>query len=163
MNMVHEVQIVGLFTAAGHSYYGHPADAPGHLTMQSHEQVECVAGKGLRGDRFFAWKEDYKGQVTFFAREVLEAACAHVRVENCPPQATRRNVLTLGVDLNELIARDFQIGDVRFRGMEECAPCHWMDQAIGPGAQQYLKGRGGLRAKITRSGILRLGQETLRI
>lgn len=161
--MEQEIQIVGLFTAARHGYYGYPPGAPGQRTMQSHEQVECRAGKGVRGDRFFGLKENHKGQITFFAREVLEAVIECVGAENCPPHATRRNVLIVGVDLNDLIGCDFQLGDVLFRGVEECAPCHWMDQAIGPGAQRYLKGRGGLRAQITRSGLLRLGTETLRI
>src|SRR5207249_8843571 len=44
---------------------------------------------------------------------------------------------------------------VRFHGMEECRPCYWMDQAIAPGAHEFLKGRGGLRAKILCDGQLR--------
>ena len=44
---------------------------------------------------------------------------------------------------------------VRFLGMEECRPCYWMDGAFAPGAQEFLKGRGGLRAKILATGQLR--------
>ena len=43
---------------------------------------------------------------------------------------------------------------MRFRGVEECRPCYWMDQAIAPGAEAWLKGKGGLRAKILSDGWL---------
>lgn len=161
MTMAQSVHIVGLFIAPRHAYYGHAPDAPGNAAMRSLQEVECVAGRGLRGDRFFDWKEDYKGQVTFFAWEDLEAVRDQLRCAGIPAHATRRNVLTRGVDLQSLIGRPFQLGDVRFMGVEECAPCHWMDRAIGPGARQLLRGRGGLRARVAGSGVLRLGPAAL--
>jgi MOSC domain-containing protein YiiM len=59
-----------------------------------------------------------------------------------------------GADLNELICEDFEVQGVRFHGTEECRPCYWMDRAIAPGAHEFLKGRGGLRAKILSDGRL---------
>jgi hypothetical protein len=44
---------------------------------------------------------------------------------------------------------------VRFFGSAECRPCYWMNQAIGPGAEEFLRGQGGLRARILTDGILR--------
>jgi len=76
-------------------------------------------------------------------------------VQDKMPSTFRRNVMTAGVDLNELIGHEFQIQGVRFRGTEECHPCYWMDQAFAPGANEFLKGRGGLRAEILSDGILR--------
>jgi MOSC domain-containing protein YiiM len=67
----------------------------------------------------------------------------------------RRNVIARGVDLSELIGQDFEIQGTRFHGTEECRPCYWMDRAIAPGAHEFLKGRGGLRAKILCDGKLR--------
>jgi len=64
-------------------------------------------------------------------------------------------VITTGNDLNELIGKEFQIQGVRFLGTEECRPCYWMDQAFAPGANEFLKGRGGLRAVILTNGMLR--------
>jgi MOSC domain-containing protein YiiM len=64
-------------------------------------------------------------------------------------------VITQGVDLNEWIGEEFEVKGVRFLGMEECRPCYWMDGAFAPGAQEFLKGRGGLRAKILTDGKLR--------
>jgi len=67
----------------------------------------------------------------------------------------RRNAITTGVDLNVLIGEEFQIQGIHFRGTEECRPCYWMDEAFAPGAFNFLKGRGGLRAEILSDGILR--------
>lgn len=122
-------------------------------------EIECVAGRGLRGDRFFDFKENYQGQITFFAWETYEALCSELGLRKKSASAFRRNVLTAGVDLNELIGREFRIQGVRFRGAEECRPCYWMDQAFAPGAFDLLKGRGGLRAVILSDGILRVSNQ----
>jgi MOSC domain-containing protein YiiM len=116
--------------------------------------IECVAGRGIRGDRYFDFKGDYKGQITFFSLDVFEELCAALNVRDCSPAAARRNVITRGVDLNEFIGKEFEIQGVRFYGSEECAPCYWMDGAFTPGAKDFLKGRGGLRAKILTDGKL---------
>jgi len=117
--------------------------------------LECVAGRGIRGDRYFDFKDDYKGQITFFSLEVFDELCAALQVQECSPAVLRRNVITRDVNLNELIAQDFEIQGVRFYGMEECRPCYWMDRAVASGAHEFLKGRGGLRAKILTDSILR--------
>jgi len=52
-----------------------------------------------------------------------------------------------------VIGREFEIQGVRFHGTEECRPCYWMEQAFAPGANEFLKGRGGLRAEILSDGI----------
>ena len=119
-------------------------------------EVQCRAGRGLEGDRFFNYQENYKGQITFFAEEVHQALCEQLQVWNRPPWAFRRNVITRAVDLNSLIGLEFEIQGVQFRGVEECKACHWMNQAFHPGAEQALQGRGGLRAQILTDGILRL-------
>jgi len=117
--------------------------------------IECVAGRGIRGDRYFDFKDDYKGQITFFSLDVFDELCAALNVHNASPAAARRNVIIHGVDLNEFIDKEFEIQGVRLYGTEESAPCYWMDQAFAPGAKDFLKGRGGLRAKILSDGRLR--------
>ena len=54
------------------------------------------------------------------------------------------------------IGKEFEIQGVRFEGVCECSPCSWMNTALGPGAEEWLKGRGGLRARILTDGVLRL-------
>ncbi len=118
-------------------------------------EVECLAGRGLRGDRYFDYKEDYKGQITFFAMEVMEALRVELKRPDAQPQATRRNAFVRGVDLPSLIGQEFEIQGVRFVGVEESRPCDWMNSALGPGAKEWLHGRGGLRCRILTDGVLR--------
>jgi MOSC domain-containing protein YiiM len=117
--------------------------------------MECVAGRGIRGDRYFDFKDDYKGQITFFSLDVFEELCAALNAHDASPAAARRNVITRGFDLNEFIGKEFEIQGLRFYGTEESAPCYWMDGVFAPGAKDFLKGRGGLRAKILSDGELR--------
>lgn len=150
-------QVRHLFISPGHNYFGHhgrPADTYSTIEVDS---IECMAGRGIRGDRFFDYKPDYKGQITFFDYGVLEQLAAEFGVDvERVRGATRRNVLTSGLELAGLIGKEFEIQRVLFAGVEECRPCLWMDQAFGkPGVETWLRGRGGLRARILSSGTLR--------
>jgi MOSC domain-containing protein YiiM len=120
------------------------------------EELSCVAGRGIEGDRFFDYKDNYKGQITFFSSEVFAEICSHLGVTGKSPGVTRRNVITADVDLNLLVDAEFEIQGVRFAGVAECSPCYWMDLAIAPGAEKLLQGRGGLRARILTDGIIRI-------
>jgi len=117
-------------------------------------RVHCLAGRGIEGDRFLDFRPDYKGQVTFFSREVYDDLCVQFGVQDRSPSVFRRNIVVQGVDLNAAIGREFLIQGVRFLGVAECSPCHWMDEAFAPGAELALRGRGGLRARILTSGWL---------
>jgi MOSC domain-containing protein YiiM len=70
-------------------------------------------------------------------------------------------VVLSGIDLNSLIGKRFSIGGVVFEGSEEAAPCYWMNEACAPGVHEFLKGRGGLRARIRTGGVLRKGSAEL--
>ena len=146
-----------LYISPEHNYFGHHGKPPGQSPVIELDEASLVAGKGIEGDRFFGWKEDYKGQITFFSHEVYKDLCASLGVTNVPPSVFRRNVIVSGIDLNSLIDQEFDLQGIRFRGICECSPCYWMDQAFHPGAESALKGRGGLRARILTSGILRRG------
>lgn len=137
-----------------HNFFGHHGKPAGQSPMIEQAQIECVAGSGIRGDRFFNYKENYKGQITFFSLETFDALRDELHLPNAKPWATRRNVYVRGVDLNQLIGVEFEIQGIIFEGTEECKPCHWMDLAVGPGAEKWLKGRGGLRARILTDGVL---------
>ena len=117
----------------------------------------CRAGRGIEGDRFFDYKEDYKGQITFFAWEIFDAARRQFAIPAHSPGAFRRNAVVAGLDLTALIGRRFSLGGVEFEGSGESKPCYWMNQAVGPGAEEWLRGNGGLRAKILSDGPLAVG------
>jgi MOSC domain-containing protein YiiM len=149
------IRVRHLFISPGHNYFGHYGGEPGVNPIVEVEEARCVAGRGIEGDRFFDFKEDYKGQITFFAWEVYQDLLATFGNPDRPPSVFRRNVITEGADLTALVAEEFEIQGVRFLGTQESAPCCWMDQAFGPGAEEALRGRGGLRAKILSGGVLR--------
>jgi len=149
------MMIEQLFISPGHNFFGHHGRPAGTSPLIDVSEVECVAGRGLRGDRFFDFKEDYKGQITFFAREVFDEVCRLLGTAVLSPGIVRRNAITRGVDLNELIGRRFVLQEIEFEAVCECKPCYWMDTAIGPGAEAALRGRGGLRARILSDGTLR--------
>lgn len=144
-----------IFISPGHNYFGHHGRAPGGHAMIECGEVQCVAGRGIVGDRFFDFKPNYSGQITFFSRDLYERLCRELQITGKPASVFRRNVLVSGADLNSLIGAEFEIGGVRFRGNSECTPCYWMDHAFGPGAEAMMKGQGGLRAAILTDGILR--------
>ncbi len=119
------------------------------------DELDCRANRGIRGDRFFDYQPDYKGQITFFSEEIFDAMRRELGLADAQPVAARRNVLVRGVDLDTLIGKEFEIQGVRFAGVEQCKPCYWMNSALGPGAEDWMQGRGGLRARILTDGILR--------
>jgi MOSC domain-containing protein YiiM len=82
-------------------------------------------------------------------------------LQDCSPSQLRRNVIVRGIDLNSLLAAEFEVQGVRFSGAGECKPCYWMNNAIASGAEDFLKGRGGLRARILTDGRLQAGVEAL--
>jgi MOSC domain-containing protein YiiM len=148
------LRVEHLFISPGHNFFGHHGGpAGGHATIAV-EQIECVADRGIRGDRFFDFKANYKGQITFFSLAVFEALRSELNLPDAQPQATRRNVFLRGADLNELIGEPFAVQGVGFEGIEECRPCSWMNSALGSGAEEWLRGRGGLRCRILTDGII---------
>jgi MOSC domain-containing protein YiiM len=90
---------------------------------------------------------------------VFEEICRRLGVTGKHPGLTRRNVITTGVNLNELIGVEFVVQGVQFYSVEECRPCYWMDEVIAPRAEAALRNRGGLRAKILTTGRLRTENE----
>jgi MOSC domain-containing protein YiiM len=148
-------EILRLYLSPGHNFFGHHGREPDNFPAIEVPALDCVTGRGIRGDRFFDYKVDYKGQITFFAIEIFDRLCEAFTARDCAPALLRRNVITRGVDLNRFIDQEFEIQGIRFYGTGECKPCYWMDRAIAPGAENFLKGRGGLRARILSDGILR--------
>jgi molybdopterin synthase catalytic subunit len=122
-------------------------------------EVECVAGMGLRGDRYFGYKPDFKGQVTFFDADAVQAVRDRFSRPELSSSLFRRNLIVRGVDLAEWVGKRFRFQGVEFEASEECKPCYWMEEAVAPGAEEFLKAdfRGGLRARILSDGVLSVG------
>ncbi len=150
-----------MFISPGHNYFGHHGRAPDDYPLIEVDRIECVAGHGIRGDRFFDYKDNYKGQITFFSLEVFERLRAKFPEMDKGAGVLRRNVIVSGVDLNALIGEEFELQGVRFRGTAHCKPCYWLDTAFAPGTEKALAGNGGLRALILTSGWLTTGAAEL--
>ena len=150
-----------IYVSSGHNFFGQFGAPAGEYPTRAVAAVQCRAGWGLEGDRFYGYRPDYQGQVTFFAWETLLAAREKFGVPALAPGVFRRNVVVEELDLNALIGVRFSLGGVEFEGTGEARPCHWMNAVVAPGAEEWLRGRGGLRAKILSDGELRVGPAEL--
>ncbi|MES2657960.1 MAG: MOSC domain-containing protein [Verrucomicrobiota bacterium] len=154
-----QAELVAIYISPGHDYWGKHGEGRLQNGILTPKEVECVAGQGLRGDRYFSYRRDYKGQVTFFSAEVVDEVREHFQLRKLPASVFRRNLIVRGVNLAEWMGKRFRFQGVEFEGAQECRPCHWMDRVIAPGGEDFLKSgfRGGLRAKVISSGFLRVG------
>ncbi|MCH2156715.1 MAG: MOSC domain-containing protein [Opitutales bacterium] len=152
-----QISILQLYISPNHIFYGHHGKEPGKHVASPAKTIVCHAGHGIEGDRFYDFKENYKGQITFLEQEQVDKLAAKLELEDIDPTRLRRNVITQGIDLNSLIGKEFTIGSMRFAGTEECSPCYWMDHAVSDGAERCLRGHGGLRARILNDGKLSPG------
>jgi MOSC domain-containing protein YiiM len=115
------------------------------------DSVSAVAGKGLEGDRkFFARGARPGGAITLIEAEVLED------VGLSGPES-RRQIVTRGVRLNELVGKRFFVGEVECEGVELCEPCRHLQSLTRPGIIDDLVHRGGLNADILNSGTISVG------
>ncbi len=145
-----------IWISPGNDFRGHHGQQRGTHGIQSMDEIECVAGMGLRGDRYFGYKPDFKGQVTFFDAAVADAVRSKFGNESLCSSVFRRNLIVRGVELSSWVGKKFLFQGIEFDGAEECKPCYWMDEAVAVGCEEFLKPyfRGGLRARILTSGIL---------
>jgi MOSC domain-containing protein YiiM len=145
-----------IYISPGHNFVGHHEKPAGIHPIVEVREVQCLAGRGLEGDRYLDFKPNYKGQATLFALETYEHLCRTFNVFDKTPGVFRRNIITEGLHLPSLIDAEFELQGVRFLGTQESAPCHWMNQAFAPGAEEALRGHGGLRVRILTDGTLRV-------
>jgi MOSC domain-containing protein YiiM len=133
------------------------------LDMAPTNEVRAVPGKGLQGDRYFRGigtfsptpqKPDF--ELTLIELENVQAFAAQTGLQFTPSQA-RRNIVTSGVRLNDLVDRDFYIGEVRIRGLRLCEPCNHLAKQSLPEVLRGLLHKGGLRAQILSEGLIRVG------
>lgn len=156
-----DATLEAIWISPGNDFRGHHGKPRGGHGIESVREIECVAGMGLKGDRYFGFKENFKGQVTFFAAEAVDAVRTHFKRPDLSSGEFRRNLIVRGVDLSEWVGKRFRFQGIDFEGSEECRPCYWMDEVAGSGAEEFLKTdfRGGLRARILCDGVLKVDGE----
>ncbi|TML17473.1 MAG: MOSC domain-containing protein [Actinobacteria bacterium] len=122
------------------------------------ERVQARAGCGLEGNRYY-WPggDAPPGRaVTLVAAEAMDAVSEEGEI-SIEPAATRRNVLTRGIEINELVGKRFRIGEVECEGVELCEPCSHLESLTQPGAIKALVHRAGLNADILNDGEISVG------
>ena len=121
------------------------------------ESVRALAGRGLEGNRYFFEADAPPGRaITLIAAEAVEAMEREHGI-SLEARATRRNVVTRGVDVNSLVGRRFRIGDVECEGVELCEPCSHLQSLTKPGVLRGLVHRAGINAAVLGDGEIAVG------
>ena len=132
--------------------------------VSGHQKVSVRAGKGIEGDRYFTNtgknRSNYKGQpdweITLIESEVIEAFNQDTG-NKFHESDFRRNIVTEGVRLNDLVGTNFNINGVSFFGVQLCEPCASLQKRLAVKILPDLIGKGGLRAQIRGVGLLNVG------
>src|SRR5436190_21518902 len=114
------------------------------------DEVRVSTGAGIEGDRY-----GHK-DLTLFEAEAIEGLKTDTGIE-IKPSEIRRNVMTRGVSLNELLGHRIRVGEVEAVVTELCHPCSHLQEMTKPGVLRGLTGRGGLNADVTSGGSIRVG------
>ena len=117
--------------------------------------VEAIAGAGLVGDRYKSGSG--KRGITLIQAEHLPVIAALAGREHVAPDTLRRNLVVSGIPLVALKGRRFRVGGLVLEGTESCDPCSRMEDALGPGGYNAMRGMGGLCARILEGGTIRVG------
>ncbi|HEV7270108.1 MOSC domain-containing protein [Pseudoxanthomonas sp.] len=123
--------------------------------MVAADAVMAETGGGLVGDRYKGGSG--KRGITLIQAEHLPVIATLAQRPDLVPSLLRRNVVVSGIPLVALKGRRFRIGEAVFEGTEDCDPCSRMEDALGAGGYNAMRGHGGLCARIVEGGTFRLG------
>lgn len=116
------------------------------------------AGKGLEGDHFKT-RLDGKRQVTLIQAEHLSAIGSFLAREAIDPDLLRRNIVVEGINLLALKDKRFRVGDAVLEHTGLCHPCSRMEENLGIGGYNAVRGHGGITARVIAGGAIRIGDE----
>src|SRR3954454_5167019 len=118
--------------------------------LQAFDEVRVATGAGIEGDRYGA------KDITLFEAEALE----HLEADSgitLQPNEIRRNFMTRGISLNDLLGHRIRVGEVEAVVAELCHPCSHLQKLTQPGVLRGLVDRGGLNADVVQGGSIRVG------
>ncbi|MEX0957895.1 MAG: MOSC domain-containing protein [Burkholderiales bacterium] len=116
--------------------------------------VDALQGRGLEGDRYSGGG---KRQVTLIQAEHLDAVAQLLGVDAVEPARVRRNIVVSGINLYALRDRRFQVGGALLEGSGTCDPCSRMEEVLGAGGYNAMRGHGGITARIVEGGVISVG------
>ncbi len=132
----------------------------GPISDVDHAEIDLACG--LVGDRF-AGKEGGKRMVTLIQAEHIETLAKFLGQEAIDPMSLRRNIVVSGINLLALKAPgrelNFQIGTAVLKMTGNCHPCSRMEENLGPGGYNAMRGLGGITASIVEGGLIRIGDQ----
>ncbi len=117
--------------------------------------VVAVDEKGLAGDRYNG--RNGKRAVTLMQHEHLAAVAAMLGIDELLPEIVRRNIVVQGVNLLALKDKRFWVGDALLEYTGLCHPCSRMEDALGAGGYNAMRGHGGITARVITSGTIAVG------
>ena len=118
-------------------------------------EVEAITDSRLKGDRYLG-KAGSKRQVTLIQQEHINAVASYLNKENISPSLIRRNIVIQGINLLALKDKTFWLGEALLKFTGECLPCSRMEENLGPGGYNAMRGHGGITAQIIKGGIIKL-------
>jgi MOSC domain-containing protein YiiM len=124
--------------------------------QKSLQVVEALQDLGLEGDRNARPGRDPGVQLTLIEGEHIDAFATATGYA-MQPHESRRNVVTRGVRLNELVGKRFRVGEAVCEGIELCEPCRLFQKRVHVEVLRFFAGKGGLRARIVGGGVIRVG------
>tara|TARA_B100000029_G_scaffold64502_1_gene57733 strand:+ start:5055 stop:5495 length:441 start_codon:yes stop_codon:yes gene_type:complete len=127
--------------------------------MRKVDSVESIAGKGLLKDRHYKDNNEKKSQITFIELENIKHY-NFISGTSILPKDFRRNIVTEGVKLNELVGKEFFVGEVKVKGHDLCRPCKHLQELLEQkNLIKEMLYKSGLRCEILTSGKIFVGSE----
>jgi MOSC domain-containing protein YiiM len=118
--------------------------------------------EGLIGDRYHS-RTSQTRQVTMIQAEHIAAIAAYLGTGPIDPDRLRRNIVVSGINLHALKNREFRLGSALLAATGECHPCSRMEEILGLGGYNAVRGHGGITARVVHAGRVRLGDAIVRI
>ena len=130
--------------------------------LQPVQEAETASGAGLVGDHFHG-QGSGKRQVTLIQGEHLDAVGAFLGSPSADPALTRRNIVVRGLNLFSLKDRRFRIGGALLEYTGPCHPCSRMEENLGAGGYNAMRGHGGITASVLEGGRIHVGDAVERV
>lgn len=111
--------------------------------------------QGIVGDRYAG--RSGKRHLTLMQAEHLPVIASYVGQDSLEPTLFRRNLIVAGINLLALKKRLVQIGDAQIEVTGECHPCSFMEDVLGTGGYNAVRGHGGITARVVKGGVIRVG------
>ena len=121
--------------------------------------VKVIANQGIVGDRHFKEFNDPFNQLSLIESENIDYYNIKYGL-NIPYIDFRRNIITKGIKLNDLVGKKLKIGSVEVEGMDLCRPCRHLNESLNQDnvLKEFLR-KGGLRCQILTSSSINIGDK----